>query len=196
MIAPLSGTIPTAAGVVAALHQTPADEAFLVPSIVHELSQDDALLDYCCRNLERCVFAGGDLPQAVGDKVASKLHLVCQWGASEVGMPPQLLPNSMDPKTDWKFVQFHPCLGTDFRKAADGTYELVVKRDHNKDNVQATFTMFPDMEVYETRDLFEPHPSIPNSWSWQARADDIIVFLNGEKTNPISMEQYVQCRAR
>ena len=28
-------------------------------------------------------------------------------------------------------------------------------------------------------------------WTWCARADDIIVFLNDQKTNPISMEQYI-----
>lgn len=28
-------------------------------------------------------------------------------------------------------------------------------------------------------------------WRWRARADDIIVFLTGEKTNPISMEQHI-----
>jgi long-subunit acyl-CoA synthetase (AMP-forming) len=31
-------------------------------------------------------------------------------------------------------------------------------------------------------------------WAWCARADDIIVFLNGEKTNPISMEQHIVAR--
>lgn len=41
---------------------------------------------------------------------------------------------------------------------------------------------------------FEKHPKIPNCWVWRARADDIIVFLNGEKTNPISMEQHIVTR--
>lgn len=45
-----------------------------------------------------------------------------------------------------------------------------------------------ELEEYRTKDLFELHPQIPNLWRWCARSDEIIVFLNGEKTNPISME--------
>jgi thioester reductase-like protein/acyl-coenzyme A synthetase/AMP-(fatty) acid ligase/aryl carrier-like protein len=190
MIAPLSGAISTAQGVVEALHQTTANAAFLVPSIILDLAQDGALLDYCSQNLERCLYAGGDLPQAVGDKVAAKLPLVCQYGASEVGLTPQLLPEEMGP-LDWKYVYFHPCLGTEFREVADGNYELYVKHDPKKENEQPTFTILPDLKEYGTRDLFSPHPTLPNLWSWRARADDIIVFLNGEKTNPISMEQHI-----
>ncbi|KAI0854921.1 male sterility protein-domain-containing protein [Xylaria cubensis] len=44
---------------------------------------------------------------------------------------------------------------------------------------------------FRTRDLWEPHPAVPDAWRWVARTDDIIVFLNGEKTNPVTMEQGV-----
>lgn len=47
------------------------------------------------------------------------------------------------------------------------------------------------MEEYRTKDLFQPHPNVPNAWCWRSRADDIIVFLNGEKTNPVAMEQHI-----
>lgn len=33
-------------------------------------------------------------------------------------------------------------------------------------------------------------------WAWRGRADDIIVFLNGEKTNPVSMEQHIVAQNR
>lgn len=59
--------------------------------------------------------------------------------------------------------------------------------------MQPCFTVpgMQQLEEYRTKDLFEPHPSIPDLWCWRARSDDIIVFLNGEKTNPISMEQHI-----
>lgn len=79
----------------------------------------------------------------------------------------------------------------------DGNYELVVKRDKALHNAQPCFTV-PGLDALETefrtKDLFAPHHSIPDLWCWQARADDIIVFLNGEKTNPISMEQHIMAR--
>ncbi|KAF1969292.1 hypothetical protein BU23DRAFT_477399, partial [Bimuria novae-zelandiae CBS 107.79] len=47
------------------------------------------------------------------------------------------------------------------------------------------------LDKYRTKDIFVKYPSIPNCWSWKARADDIIVFLNGENTNPVSMEHHI-----
>jgi hypothetical protein len=41
---------------------------------------------------------------------------------------------------------------------------------------------------YRTKDLFEPHPSIPKAWKYIARSDDTIVLVNGEKFNPVQLE--------
>jgi acyl carrier protein len=41
---------------------------------------------------------------------------------------------------------------------------------------------------YHTKDLFEPHPTIPRAWKYIARLDDTIVLVNGEKFGPVSME--------
>ena len=41
---------------------------------------------------------------------------------------------------------------------------------------------------YRTKDLFEPHPTIPGAWKYIARQDDTIVLVNGEKFNPVVTE--------
>ncbi|KAK6212633.1 putative NRPS-like protein biosynthetic cluster [Pestalotiopsis sp. IQ-011] len=195
VIAPAAEAIVTAQGLVDALKQTPADVALLVPSVVAELAQSPALLDYCSKHLELIVYIGGDLPQAIGDVVADKVPLRCQWGASEVGMPQQLIPAELDPKKDWRFIRFHPCAGAVFEEVADGLFELVIRRDPALASTQTTFTIrgkdLEQLDEYRTKDLFVPHPTVPDAWSWKARADDIIVFLNGEKTNPVTFEQHV-----
>ena len=189
-----AGAIVTARGVVEALKQTPVDVAIMVPSVVAELGQDPELLDYCAKHLELILYIGGDLPQAVGDSVAAKVPLRCWWGASEVGMPQQMIvPELAHYQGGWRYVRFHPCAGAVFDEVDEGIYELVIRREKTRIDTQPTFTIrsLQDLEEYRTRDLFEPHPMVPDAWSWRARADDIIVFLNGEKTNPVSMEQYV-----
>ena len=192
MISPTSGAIPSAEGLVEGLKKTPADIAFIVPSIVQELSQNPGLLDYCSKNLEAVIYCGGDLPESVGNVVASKIKLFNQFGATELGLTAQILSTNRGPG-DWKYVQFHPDIGIEFRKSADVTYELYVIRDYEKKDQQPTFTIFPDAQEYASRDLFARHQSENKSdlWSWRARADDIVVFLNGEKTTPISMEQHI-----
>lgn len=196
MIAPISGAIPTAKGLVEGLKKTAADFAFIVPSIVQELSQESELLAYCSRHLEAIIFCGGDLPQSIGDVVASKLKLFNQFGASELGLTPNILSIELRNPQDWKYVQFHPDLGIEMRHVTDGIHELYAKRDSIIAKQQPTFTIFPQAQEYASRDLFvrHPDPGKRDLWCWRARADDIIVFLNGEKTNPISMEQHVSSR--
>ncbi|KAI1314056.1 hypothetical protein F5Y03DRAFT_2856 [Xylaria venustula] len=189
-----AGAIITAHDLVNALRHTPADVAILVPSVVAELAQSPDLLEYCAAHLELIVYIGGDLPQATGDIVASKVRLRSQWGASEVGIPPQVfVPELEREEGGWRYVRFHPCIGASFDEITSGTYELVIRREASKANMQPGFSIrgFEDLTEYRTRDLFEPHPTLPDTWRWRARADDIIVFLNGEKTNPISMEQFI-----
>ncbi|THV45864.1 hypothetical protein BGAL_0443g00110 [Botrytis galanthina] len=170
VIAPIASPIPTAHGVVDALKQSPADVAILVPSVVAELAHNEELLDYCAANLKTIIYIGGDLPQDLGDRVASRIYLRCLWGATETGIVPQLLPSELLPsalgRTLWRYAlaDMQPCF---------------------------TVPGMQQLEEYRTKDLFEPHPSIPDLWCWRARSDDIIVFLNGEKTNPISMEQHI-----
>lgn len=156
------------------------------------------MLKFCAENLETILYIGGDLPQDLGDRVAAKMYLRCLWGATETGIVPQLLPEGLLPsapssRTLWRYIRFHPCVGPHFDKITDRDYELVIRRQEALINTQACFTV-PGLELYEdycTKDLFEPHPTIPELWRWRARADDIITFLNGEKTNPISMEHHI-----
>lgn len=196
MIAPISGAIPTAKGLVEGLKKTSAEIAFIVPSILQELSQDSELLAYCAKHLEAILFCGGDLPQPVGDVVASKIKVFNQFGASELGLTPNILSIEHRKPQDWKYVQFHPDLGLEMRHITDGVHELYAKRDSTIAKQQPTFTIFPLAQEYASRDLFVRHPDPKKRglWCWRARADDIIVFLNGEKTNPIYMEQHITSR--
>jgi thioester reductase-like protein/aryl carrier-like protein len=58
---------------------------------------------------------------------------------------------------------------------------------------QAVFATYPDLTEFRTKDLFTKHPTIPNIWTHASRSDDVIVFLNGEKVNPVDFESRV-CR--
>ncbi|KAI0146235.1 putative NRPS-like enzyme [Xylariaceae sp. FL1272] len=176
----------TADGVVNALRKTPAYMAFLAPSTVDELAKSP----------HSFYTRGGDLPQAIGDIiVASGISLCCCWGASEVGIPQHLILLELEKSLgDWHYISFHPDAGASFHKVDDdGLYELVIRRDESIIDTQTTFTIegLEKLTEYRTHDLFEQHPTAPNAWRWHARADDMIVFLNGEKTTPISLEQSI-----
>ncbi|KAL6717631.1 hypothetical protein ACLMJK_005546 [Lecanora helva] len=193
MIAPISGALPSGDNLIEGLKKTSADIAITVPSIIQDLALNPESLDYCAKHLQAILYCGGDLPQTIGDVVASKATLLNQFGASELGLTPMILSQTNRSPGDWKHAQFHPEIGLELRHVQDGVHELYAVRDTNKRDIQPTFTIFPDTQEYASSDLFIRHPSSDKSelWSWQSRADDIIVFLSGEKTNPISMEQHI-----
>jgi thioester reductase-like protein len=167
----------------------------LIPLIAAELAQKPDLLEYCSRHLKHIFYCGGHLPQAVGDVIAAKVPIHNQYGASEIGLSNQVFPRGMA-ATDWQYVQFHGDLGYEFEEITPGLFELIIRRHPIEAfyGHQVTFSMELQEQVqsvYRSRDLFEKHPTLPDTWAWRARADDIIVFLTGEKTNPISMELYI-----
>lgn len=129
MIAPISGALPSGEGLVEGLKKTLAEIAFIVPSIVQDLAQNPNLLDYCAKNLELIIYCGGDLPQAIEDVIASKIRLVNQFSASELGLTPNLLSKTNRSSEDWKYVQFHPELGLELRHVTDGVHELYAVHD-------------------------------------------------------------------
>lgn len=67
-------------------------------------------------------------------------------------------------------------------------YEQVIMRKDPDPGEQAVFYIFPEATEYSTKDLYIKHPTIPDLWRYRGRSDDIIVFSNGEKLNPVSIE--------
>ncbi|KAE8346860.1 hypothetical protein BDV24DRAFT_174499 [Aspergillus arachidicola] len=192
IIFPASGGLPTAAALVEARKKTPIDILIGVPSIIQELSQSPELLDYCSRHMSRLIYCGGDLPQPIGDTVAAKIKLTNLYGASEVGMISTIHSKAdRNPLKDWRYLHINPRMGAELRQVTDSEHELVLVRNPEFKAHQFSFTIFPDRQEYHTNDLFVRHPNKPDLWRWSSRTDDVIVFLNGEKTNPVSMEQYV-----
>lgn len=66
-----------------------------------------------------------------------------------------------------------------------------MRKDKHHPGIQSIFYTFPELDEYPTKDLYKPHPSLPNHWMYYGRADNIIVFSNGEKLNPVTIEETV-----
>ncbi|KAH8715345.1 Non-canonical non-ribosomal peptide synthetase FUB8 [Beauveria bassiana] len=88
---------------------------------------------------------------------------------------------------DW-FILDNEQFGCRYDHVEDNIYEQTIVR---KEPFQPIFYTFPDATEYKTGDLFEKHPALPGHWRSHGRVDNIIVFSNGEKLNPISIETRV-----
>ena len=190
-VLPLTGVLPTAAGVVTALRHTSADLLFVPPTILEELYHNESMLGDVCSKIHYLVYSGGALPERIGDELSSRAKLLSIYGASELGEAPLMVPAQEWRRSAWKYLQFHNCFGAEFRLHAENSYELIYKRDPTVVQYQPPSSLFPEQQEFSTRDLFSPHPTKPDLWAYEGRSDDLIVFLTGLKTNPLAFEHIV-----
>ena len=59
-------------------------------------------------------------------------------------------------------------------------FELGFVRDPQLDRFQIIFSTFPTRQEYWTSELYAKHPTKPDLWKYNGRADDIMVLSNGE----------------
>ena len=96
-------------------------------------------------------------------------------------------------RESWAYFKFNSeQFGAEWRPYHDNAYELVVVRKDKQPGLQGFFYTFPELDEYSTKDLYKRHPTLPDFWVYYGRADNIIVFPNGEKLNPVTIEQIIQ----
>ena len=99
-----------------------------------------------------------------------------------------MLPVELSDGEEWQYLKFSPCMGGEFRPYENDLHELVIVRDPKYEHAQGIFATFPDLQEYSMKDLYSRHPSKPDLWAYHGRTDDIIIFSNAEKLNPVTME--------
>jgi thioester reductase-like protein len=181
------GPFPPSAEVVNAINvHGNVQHACMAPMTLIELVKEPEYLENLSR-VEQITFGGGPLPQAVGNLIVKKTKLLTCLGSTECGVLPALLS---DPE-DWSYMSVDPRLGHEYRHVNDDFYEQVIVKKPELEQYQGIFTTFPDLEEYPMRDLYSKHPTKENTWLYQGRLDDIIVFSTGEKLNPLDLESAI-----
>ena len=140
------------------------------------------------QQLKIVMYGGSACPDELGNfLVENGVNLVGHYGATEVGQ----LMTSFRAEGDkaWNYVREHDKLSPYLRWIPRGPnlYECTVTNGWPA-KVQSNQ---PD-GTYATKDLFEPHPTIPRAWKYIARLDDTLVLVNGEKFGPVAMEGQIR----
>ncbi|TVY78270.1 Non-canonical non-ribosomal peptide synthetase FUB8 [Lachnellula suecica] len=157
--------------------------AVIPPSITEQLYHEHDGADLF-KTLDVLLYAGGPLPQVVGDEI-SKYTTLCQfYGSTEMSQIRQLVPLP----EDWSYIEFHPNERFQLQLVEEDMFELVVFADKESERTSSLYHNYPEVREWRTKDLFKRHPHKPNLWKFHARRDDILVFSSGEKLNPIPME--------
>ncbi|OLN81294.1 putative gluconokinase 3 [Colletotrichum chlorophyti] len=154
-----------------------------VPYALKLLAETDEGMDLL-RQLKIVMYGGSACPDDLGDTLVNNgVNLVGHYGATEVGQ----LMTSFRPPGDkaWNYVREHDKLSPHLRWIPRGPnlFECCVLPGW-----PSKVATNQEDGSYATKDLFEPHPTIPKAWKYIARLDDTIALVNGEKFNPVHME--------
>jgi thioester reductase-like protein len=105
---------------------------------------------------------------------------------------PLALQEQKDPRL-WQYFVFNPeLIGAEMIPTAwEGIYGFKIRRNPRDASLQPVFNNFPEKDEFLTGDLFQAHESLPNNFKYYGRGDDVIVFSNGEKLNPVTIEDIV-----
>ncbi|KAL9583722.1 MAG: hypothetical protein Q9203_004958 [Teloschistes exilis] len=163
--------------------------AMLPPSILEEMSKSEAALE-SLGLLQSVYYGGASMSRAAGSAIARRTRLFNQIGSTESVV---FITHDTDPE-DFQYSCFNAQRnGLSFRATAErGIYELFIVRDPKIEIHQGPFKIFPHLQEYATRDLYSKHPTKPDHWLFQGRADDVIVFATGEKWNPCEAEAHIR----
>lgn len=190
-IYPLPGPPPTLQSLVEAVGNTDVNWVLVAPVMLHSMAQDPQALAVLSEKVEKLIYIGGSPSKHAGDVVRAHVPLYQVFGLSESGSLPLVYRDSLSRVTDWRAVEFHPLSRAQLRHRFGNLHELVLVNKSLHGRSEPVFALFPDLEEYETGDFFSPHPEKPNSWVYESRADDILVYSTGEKTNPVTFENSV-----
>lgn len=86
-----------------------------------------------------------------------------------------------------------------FRRVAntkDGVYEMALVRKGEHPGLQLYFYTSPNLKEFNTRDLYQRHPTMPGHWKHVGRADSIIVLSNEDKLNLVTHRGPPSCRSK
>ncbi|KAI4603487.1 putative NRPS-like protein biosynthetic cluster [Pestalotiopsis sp. 9143b] len=176
--------------VVETLQKIDAEAIFLPPAILEDMSQDETCVKVLAK-LNFIVFGGGNLAREAGNRLVKAGAPLANMIAATEAIPwPYFYQKNPDL---WQyFIINSDLMGYDWRATSEeDVFEQVVVRKDKHPGLQGFFYTFPDDDEYFTKDLYKPHPTLPNHWIYYGRADNIIVFSNGEKLNPVTIEEII-----
>ncbi|KAK1976536.1 thioester reductase domain-containing protein [Colletotrichum cereale] len=189
----------TPQAVIDAVEHARVDNALLPPAILEEMSgmpEGVAAL----RKLKRVHFGGGNISREAGGRltkegvVLSSIIAFTEYVFSAAPLPYFF---QKDPELWQWFVIDSEKLGVDWRPVSgedEDVYEQVLVRGgkgRGPNRFQGIFHTFPDLDEYNTKDMYRRHPTEPDLWTYHGRSDNIVVFSNGEKLNPVTIEDMV-----
>nr|POE77897.1 non-canonical non-ribosomal peptide synthetase fub8 [Quercus suber] len=192
MVTALAAVPPSAQGIVDALEHVDVEVIHMVAPFMEQMAKRPDMLDIVLPKVKGVTYGGADVSEAAANAFLAKVHVAGFNGSTESAPYPVLRPRDGWNPADLKYIQPHPTANFQFRATAmPDLFEGVIVRNQDPEHTQPVFHAYPDLDEFNTKDLFSPHPTKPGLWLYRGRADDMIVSAAGEMCNPVPFEQDV-----
>ncbi|KAL8834221.1 MAG: hypothetical protein Q9170_003852 [Blastenia crenularia] len=163
------------------------DGIIVPPSMLENLCNNaDSLAKV--KQLKYVQYAGAPLIKEIGDKIANDVRLTAAIGSTEAGA---WFPR-VHHDADWDYYSFMKGTGIEFEHQGNNLYELVFRRKEEYKKWQQIFDVFPDLDVFRTKDLFSKHPTKEDRWQYAGRADDIVNLSHGKDLHAATLEKIIE----
>ncbi|KAJ5630895.1 AMP-dependent synthetase/ligase [Penicillium longicatenatum] len=176
----------TADSVVSALQEAKPEYVAAVPYMLQILIDDPHGIE-ALRKCKVVGYGGAPCPDELGDRLVREgVPFGGSFGLTEAGLVAESLSR---PKDDpyWNYMKFFENLLPHIwmKPLGDSLYECVYLAGHPA--LTASNSNEPPGS-YHSKDVFTPHPTIPNRWKYASRLDDRLTLINGEKVLPLPIE--------
>jgi acyl-coenzyme A synthetase/AMP-(fatty) acid ligase len=162
-----------------------ADGGTYIPAVLRELSRNQTYLDHM-KHMTWVGFGGAPLDRETGNIFASFLRVQPLMGSTEVGGYGVLVSEP----DEWMYYNFDPETGFRFLPYQDDLYESVIVKhtEPGKVGTQIIFHVFPELDVYHTKDVWREHPTKKGLWLMSGRTDDFVKLSSLTKFNATHIE--------
>ncbi|KAE8306517.1 AMP-binding enzyme [Aspergillus transmontanensis] len=182
---------PSAEIITKTLQYGQVEGAILPPALIDVLCQTSSGLD-ALRQLKFVHYAGAPLSKETGDQLASHVRIVPCIGSTEAGGYFTLIHDHRDA---WDYTSFQEYAGAVFENRLSNLYELVFIRRPG-DSPQPVFKLYPDLDRFETKDLWIEHPVHKGLWKIIGRTDDYVYLSHADGLHASLLEPEIEAHPR
>lgn len=88
----------------------------------------------------------------------------------------------------WNYVRIYPNIrpSIHMEPLGNGSFECIYLKSHP--GLSTSDSDFPALGSWRSKDVFVPHPTMPDVWKYVMRLDDRVTLNNGEKVLPLPIE--------
>lgn len=158
-----------------------------VPVVLNQFAEISKGIEIL-KSMRMVGFGGAAMPEQLANRLVDEgVNLLSRYGMTECGF---LLSSyrSFDTDKDWQYLRHNPRVtAIRFEPQEDNLFELVVDASWPALSKASR----PDGS-FATKDLFEPHASMPNAWKHHSRADAQLALNTGKKFDPTPSEDSIR----